>query len=218
MRRRLGLLLGLATIVFGGGFYVYQSEVLPFDTGTQARSDSSQKLGAKAKEAVRFAQAQGFDEQHVFLIDFSIHSGKPRFFVWDVVAQKVAFASLVAHGYGNEANRSTAADIVFSNVEGSYASSLGKYRVGARAYSQYGIHVHYKLHGLEASNDNAFKRVVVLHSYQKIPTEAIYPRHLRLGYSQGCPVIDDQAMAKVDKLMQGKTKPVLLWVYQSAQG
>ena len=165
-----------------------------------------------------FARARGYDDRHVMLIDFSIHSGKPRFFVWDAVADQVAFSSLVAHGYGNEANRSTVTDIVFSNVEGSYASSLGKYRVGARAYSQYGIHVHYKLHGLEASNDNAFKRVVVLHSYQKIPTEAIYPRHLRLGYSQGCPVIDDQAMAKVDKLMQGKAKPVLLWVYQSVQG
>ena len=93
---------------------------------------------------------------YCFLVDFSIHSGKRRFFVWDFKGDSVKYASLCAHGYGKN---STVSKPVFSNVEGSYCSSLGKYKVGIRSYSKWGINIHYKLHGLEATNDNAFKRV-----------------------------------------------------------
>ena len=38
-------------------------------------------------------------------------------------------------------------------IRDSYCSSLGKYKVGIRSYSKWGINVHYKLHGLEATNN-----------------------------------------------------------------
>jgi len=109
---------------------------------------------------------------------------------------------------------STVSNPVFSNIEGSYCSSLGRYKVGVRSYSKWGINVHYKLHGLEATNNNAFKRVVVLHSYDLIPVVEIYPAHLPLGMSQGCPVIANDVMRRVDKLLKDEKKPLLLWVYQ----
>mgnify|MGYP001756098008 CR=1 FL=1 len=92
---------------------------------------------------------------------------------------------------------STLSKPVFSNVEGSYCSSLGKYKVGIRSYSKWGINVHYKLHGLEVTNNNAFKRYIVLHSYTPMPEMEVYPLHLPLGISQGCPVISDEVMRKV---------------------
>lgn len=34
-----------------------------------------------------------------------------------------------------------------------------------------------------------------------------------LGISQGCPVISDEVMRKVDRLLKAEKKPVLLWIY-----
>lgn len=172
------------------------------------------KLRVKASEGLLFAKEHNYDLNHIFLVDFSIHSGKKRFFVWDYKADTVALASVCAHGTGKDDNRSTQTDIKYSNVEGSLCSSLGKYKVGIRSYSKWGINVHYKLHGLEKTNDNAFQRVVVLHSYDLMPQTEIYPQHLPLGYSQGCPVIDDETMRKVDNLMKEKGKSPLLWIYE----
>lgn len=171
------------------------------------------RLKDHALKALRYAKEHNLDEKHVILIDFSIHSGKKRFFVWNTQTAQVELESIVAHGYGNEQFRSSQTDIIFSNTIGSYASSLGKYTIGQRSYSQYGINIHYKLHGLEKSNSNAYKRVVVLHSYKDIPTTELYPAHLPLGFSQGCPVIDDETMLKIDVLLKKKHKPTLLWIY-----
>ena len=41
----------------------------------------------------------------------------------------------------------------------------------------------------------------------------VYPMHIPLGISQGCPVISDNVMRKVDALLKAEKKPVLLWVY-----
>ena len=173
-----------------------------------------QRLRAKADSALLYAKEKGLDTKHAFLVDFSLHSGKNRFFVWDYEKDTVLYASLCAHGVGKGSNRSTYTDIKFSNIEGSYCSSLGKYKTGIRSYSQWGINVHYKLHGLEKTNDNAFKRIVVLHSYSLVPQDEIHPMHLPLGYSQGCPVINDEVMRKIDNLLKSKNKPVMLWIYQ----
>lgn len=172
-----------------------------------------QRLKAKADSAFIFAKEKDLDLKHAFLVDFSLHSGKNRFFIWDFEKDTVIHSSLCAHGMGKGSNRSTYTDIKFSNVEGSYCSSLGKYRTGIRSYSQWGINVHYKLHGYEKTNDNAFQRIVVLHSYELVPETETYPQHLPLGYSQGCPVINDAVMRKVDELLKSKEKDVVLWVY-----
>lgn len=170
-----------------------------------------EQLKLKADSARAYCVDRGFNTNYCFLVDFSLHSGKKRFFVWDFKGDSVLYASLCAHGYGKN---STVSKPVFSNVEGSYCSSLGRYKVGIRSYSKWGINVHYKLHGLEPTNNNAFKRVIVLHSYDPVPATDIYPVHLPLGISQGCPVICNDVMRKVDKLLKGESKPVLLWIYR----
>lgn len=170
-------------------------------------------LEVRAAEAYQYAQAHDFDLEHAILIDYGRHSGKNRFFVWNFVENRVEIASLVAHGYGNKGFESSNQAITFSNTPNSYASSLGKYRIGARAPSQWGINIHYKMHGLEPTNDKAFERYIVLHSFEMIPEEEQYPAYLPMGFSQGCPVIDNSTMRQVDQLLQRKEKPVLLWAY-----
>ena len=56
-----------------------------------------QRLKAKADSAYAFAQENDLDLKHAFLVDFSLHSGKDRFFVWDFEGDTVAFASLWSH-------------------------------------------------------------------------------------------------------------------------
>ncbi|MFT4222722.1 murein L,D-transpeptidase catalytic domain-containing protein [Dysgonomonas sp.] len=168
------------------------------------------RLKTKADTAKAFCKQKGLNTEYCFLVDFSIHSGKNRFFVWDFAKDTIKYESLCCHGYGM---KSTQAKPVFSNVEGSYCSSLGKYKMGVRSYSQWGINVHYKMHGFDKTNNNAFKRWVVLHSHNPIPNHEIYPSHLPLGWSQGCPVINNEIMRKVDTLLKNAKKTILLWVY-----
>ena len=168
-------------------------------------------LRLKAIPAKEYCKSKGFSEQHCILVNFSIHSGKQRLFVWDFEKDTVSYSSLCTHGMGRG---STEEKPVYSNDEGSYCSSQGRYKIGVSSYSQYGTNVHYKLHGQDSTNSNAYKRIVVLHSHSPISDRNIYPRHLPLGFSLGCPVISDAAMYKTDSLLKESKKPVMLWIYE----
>ena len=167
-------------------------------------------LRQKAALAKTYCQSKGFSDEYCILVNFHIHSGKKRFFVWDFAQDTVLYAGLCAHGSGRG---STQARPEYSNDEGSYCSSLGRYKIGISSYSQYGINVHYKLHGQDSTNTNAFKRIVVLHSHTPMPEREIYPVHLPLGYSLGCPVVSDEMMQKVNTLLKESDKNVMLWIY-----
>lgn len=175
-------------------------------SGDQAR----QRLQEKADSALDFCRKNKMNTDFCFLIDMKIHSGKNRFFVWDFNENKVINTGLCCHGMGGG---STGSQPVFSNQSGSYCTSLGKYKIGIRSYSQWGINVHYKMHGLEPTNNNAFKRIIVLHSHKPLPSTEIYPRHLPLGWSLGCPVVSDKLMREIDKQLAESKKDVLLWIY-----
>lgn len=168
------------------------------------------RLRSKANSALAYCKSKGLNKEYCILIDFSIHSGKKRFFVWDFSKDTIKYSGLCCHGYGME---STQEKPVFSNMEGSYCSSLGKYKIGARAYSRWGINVHYKMHGLDKTNNNAFKRWIVLHSHTPVADHDIYPKHLPLGWSQGCPVVSNEMMRKLDEMLKSAKTPLLIWIY-----
>ncbi|MDR1408212.1 MAG: murein L,D-transpeptidase catalytic domain family protein [Tannerella sp.] len=179
------------------------------------RDSLSAHLKLKADSALQYCKDNGFSEKHCMLVNFNLHSGKARFFIWDFERDTIVRSSLCAHGYGGN---STTRRPEYSNVEGSFCSSPGRYRTGIPAYSRFGIHIHYKLHGLEPTNSNAFRRIVVLHSYKYVPDGEIYPLHLPMGYSAGCPVISDAAMREVDTLLKNSDKPFLLWIFDESFG
>ncbi len=185
--------------------------ILSFLTLSSNAQLLSEKDLLKAKEAQTFCVKNKFNTEYCFLINFSIHSGKNRFMVWSFAKQQILYSGLCCHGYGGS---STEAKAEYSNKSGSNCSALGKYKLGKRAYSNWGINVHYKMHGLEKSNNNAFKRIIVLHSYDYVKDAEIYPKYLPMGWSMGCPVVGNALMKQIDKLLKASKKPVLLWIYE----
>ena len=166
------------------------------------------------KEAKAYCQSEKFNEDYYFLVDLSVHSGKNRFFVYDFKTSKIIAQNLVTHGScdAKTTNPTKWEKAMFGNADNSHCSSKGKYKIGKRDYSSWGIKVKYWLHGLEKSNDNAVKRVVVLHSWEAVADKEIYPRYSPLSW--GCPAVSDAFMEFLDERLQKTTKPVLLWVIE----
>lgn len=166
------------------------------------------------KEAKEFCKENGYNESYYFLVDLSLHSGKNRFFIYDFTSKKVLDKNLVTHGSCDqfEENPDKWKKVKFDHRINSHCSMKGKYKIGNRDYSSWGINVKYWLHGLESTNKSAEKRVVVLHSWSAVKNKEIYPRHSPLSW--GCPAVSDAFMEKLDVRLQQSEKPVLLWIVE----
>jgi hypothetical protein len=167
----------------------------------------------KAAEAKKFCSKNGMNRSFCLLANMSIHSGKVRMYVWDMQQNKAIDSGLVSHGCGSKPwGRTDSKETpAFSNTDGSHCTSLGKYKVGKRGYSQWGIHVNYLLHGLDASNSNALVRQVVLHSWDAVAEQSVYPNGTPEGW--GCPAISNGFMKRLDEKLKTAEKPVLLWQF-----
>ncbi|QTV04996.1 murein L,D-transpeptidase catalytic domain-containing protein [Faecalibacter bovis] len=177
------------------------------------QAESKINIDTKANEALSFAQNRGMNTDFCILIDFSKHSGLKRFYIWDFNENKIVEEFLVSHGAGDNpwSGTSTKDNPIFSNENNSHKSSLGKYEIGERGWSQWGINIKYLLHGLESTNSNALQRVIVLHGWEAVPDTEIFPNGTPEGW--GCPALSNAAMTKVDSYFKNVTKPVLLWIY-----
>lgn len=169
---------------------------------------------SKAKEALQFCRNNGYNTDFYIAIDMSLHSGVKRFFVWNFKNDTILNEFLVSHGCcsGSWGADNSKNNPVFSNVPDSHCSSLGKYKIGERGYSNWGVNVKYILHGLEATNSNAQRRIIVFHSWERVSDEEIYPRGTPEGW--GCPAVSNNSFRIIDPLLKNSTKPVLMWIYQ----
>ena len=169
---------------------------------------------AKAQQALQFCKSKSYNTNFCILIDMSLHSGVKRLIIWDFERDTITNSFLVAHGCGtnpwNEDNTKEAP--VFSNTDDSHCSSLGKYKIGERGFSQWGVNVKYVLHGLESSNSNAQRRAIVFHSWEAISDNEIYPNGTPEGW--GCPAISNNSFRMIDPLLRSSDKPVLMWIYR----
>lgn len=163
-------------------------------------------------EALEFSKEKGFSQDCYFLVDLGLHSGKKRFFVYDFGLEKITEKGMATHGSCDvfEENTEKYKKVKFSNRNNSHCSSRGKYKIGKRDYSSWGINVKYWLHGLEDTNSNAVQRVVVLHSWSAVSDNEIYPRYSPLSW--GCPAVSDEFMKILDEKLKQTQKPVLLWI------
>lgn len=135
------------------------------------------------------------------VVDFTLHSGKPRLFVLDVVANKVD-TYLCSHGIGSEGPTDDGYADVFKNKKGSNATSLGIYRC-AETYHSSKNGYSMKLDGLEDTNSNARSRYIVMHGANYVSKKFV-KKYGRVGRSEGCPAIDHKYAAKViDQLKHG---------------
>jgi hypothetical protein len=167
----------------------------------------------KAREAFDFCKTQNLSIDFCILIDMSLHSGIKRFIVWDFKKDSISNSFLVGHGCCKNtwSSDSSKENPEFSNIDESHCSSLGKYKIGERAYSDWGVNIKYVLHGLESTNSNALKRFIVFHSWEVVSDDEIYPKGTPEGW--GCPTISNKSFKLIDALLKANSKPVLMWIY-----
>jgi hypothetical protein len=117
----------------------------------------------------------------VALADFSQPSRMPRFHIVDLASGN-AKSYLVAHGRGSDPGH-TGWLQRFSNAPGSYATASGAYRTDDVYVGKHGRSI--RLTGLDASNDNALARAIVVHGAWYVSPE-MARTHGVLGRSEGC--------------------------------
>lgn len=211
--RRIMLSVAVLTVVTLAlaGHYYYKGFYRPAHRhGVTAASladlDEQKRVGQKAAEQRAYLQRHGFNNNFCFLVDMRLPSGKDRFFVYDLRKDSIVLAGLVAHGCGS-ANFSYTPS--FSNIDGSGCTSLGRYRIGYPYQGQFGRA--YKLYGLDATNDQAFNRNIVLHSFTNVPEGETYP--YPICNSRGCPMVSPAFLKQLQLLIDPSGKPVLLYIF-----
>ena len=147
------------------------------------------------------------------MIDYSLHSGLPRFFVVNLNTNKILYKGLVCHGSckDEKTNDSDYCKNV-SNTKDTNCTSLGFALIADRAYSKWGKNYKYWLDGLEKTNNNMRKRVVVLHAWEGVPNEQIYPKALTTSW--GCPTVSIDFLDTLDGVLK-KEKRIVLYSFKS---
>jgi hypothetical protein len=120
----------------------------------------------------------------IALADFNVASSEHRLHVVDLVAgQSISY--LVAHGRGSDPDHSGYLQS-FSNEPNSLATSEGAYLTGDVYTGVHGTSM--RLVGLDATNNNADMRAIVVHGADYVSEDHI-AQWGKLGRSEGCFVI-----------------------------
>jgi hypothetical protein len=166
------------------------------------------------QEAKQYSKNNNLNQDKFILIDLGLHSGLKRFFVYDFKKKKILNSFMVSHGCGNNqwGKTSSKENAPVSNEFDSHSSSLGKYVIADRGVSQWGIKVNYLLQGKEKTNSNAVNRAIVLHSWEVVPNNEVYPEGTPEGW--GCPAVSNESMKKIDEILK-QNKNVLMWIIKS---
>lgn len=165
-------------------------------------------------EAKQYCKSNKLNQNRFILIDLGLHSGLKRFFIYDFQQKKILNSYIVSHGCGDNpwGKTSSKENAPVSNEFDSHSSSLGKYVIADRGVSQWGIKVNYLLKGKEKTNSNAVKRAIVLHSWEAVPNEEVYPEGTPEGW--GCPAVSNESMKEIDEILK-QNKNVLMWIIKS---
>lgn len=166
---------------------------------------SEQSSAVKRSDTARYmsiAATHASGCRYVFIADFSRTPQKRRFFILDMQSHKILSAGLCCSGRTDANGR-----VMYSNAESSHCSSKGIYKVAERYIGTYGVA--YRLDGLSATNSNARRRNVVLHSHECVPEAEDGSFSCQ---SFGCPTLNPAFFKYVDKLIQSAKGPVKLIV------
>lgn len=170
-----------------------------------------QYLTEKLWEADDYCFENGLNTEVGIFIDLGMNSGYYRCWVIGFGDGVIRHEGLVAHGSGKNDWLPTGTR-KYSNEKGSLLSSLGKYKTGTSFMGQYGLS--YRLHGLEASNSNAFSRAIVLHAHRDIPD---FQSSRALFQSWGCPSVSPNFLKKLCAIIDKSEKPLLIWIFDSTR-
>ena len=175
-------------------------------------SSQIKSIYTRGRIAAQYCEENNLNTDFCILIDMSVHSGKKRFHFWDFRTNQIIDSYLVSHGFcegpwGEDISKSS---IEFSNIENSHCSSRGKYKIGERGWSSFGVRIKYILHGLETTNSNAKDRSIVFHSWVMVSDQEVFPAGTPEGW--GCPAISNNAFNEIDAYLKN-SGPTLMWIY-----
>ena len=150
----------------------------------------------------RFATLQNHD--YALYIDMKAPSTAPRLHLIHMKTGVVE-SQLVSHGSGSGIGPWPSR---FSNFEGSHMTSLGMYIAGGTYHSgNHGLSL--RMYGLDASNDQAYLRDIVLHGAYYARAEVLTRIDKkterpfdRLGHSWGCPATDPDFALRIIPLLK----------------
>jgi hypothetical protein len=162
-------------------------------TITTARSHQSDGLDPEVLRAGLSAFARGWargktEELEYGIIDYTMPSIDPRFFVLDLRQADLLYAELVAHGSGSQDPNDPTRTGSVSNADGSHKSSVGMVRTAETYSGSNGYSL--RLDGLEPGfNSNDRGRAIVVHG-ASYATQSFVDENGYLGRSWGCPAVD----------------------------
>jgi hypothetical protein len=138
-------------------------------------------------------------KQVLSVADFTKSSTENRLWVIDLKAKKVVYNTYVAHGQGSGMDVPT----VFSNEDGTHASSLGFYVTNDVYVGKHGNSL--RLNGVDNGfNDAALARGIVVHAADYV-SKANIAGQGRLGRSWGCPAVAPELAQPIINTIKGGT-------------
>jgi hypothetical protein len=180
--------------------------LISFEFNSQEKQDIITITKEKISEMKSFLKGKNYNQDVALFIDFKIPSNRFRFFIYDLKKENILEKAIVSHGSGSVISNSN--QLRFSNIEGSYQSSLGKYEIANSYVGTFGKS--YRLKGLDKTNSNALKRAIVMHSFFCIKDEEnVEPACLSLG----CPMLSKNFFKIVAKYIDESKKPIILYAF-----
>ena len=157
----------------------------------------------RAKQLKAFVyKKKNYDTTYCFIINMAIPSGSKRMYVIDLKQDSIVYSCLVAHGSGSNTAKGAFA---FNNTVNSLATAQGKYSIGHSYYGNFGLA--YKLHGLDATNSNAYSRYIVLHAHSCVPSNEVA---YSICNSWGCPTVNSYSLTKLTQYINQCTLPIIM--------
>lgn len=162
---------------------------------------------------LEYAKTHNLNEHYAVFVNFSKHSGKPRFFVYDYVESRVVCSSLCAHGRG-KGNKAWKAKL--SNKIGSKCSSKGHFKITGKKIIWKALPC-LILDGLDSSCSNARIRGILVHPSVLVSVfqYGIWPFYIPLGpESEGCFAISNNAYRRLERLYDKEKKTIMIYAYE----
>ncbi len=151
-----------------------------------------------------YKQGNTLSKDKLIIVDYSQPSTQQRFYFIDLKAEKLLFRTYVAHGL----NSGDLCAERFSNIYGSYQTSLGMYRTAELYCGKYDLSI--RLDGLEpGKNCNVRERDIVIHR-AAYANESFILENGKLGRSLGCLALPENVS---DDLIEQMAAGVGVYVY-----
>ncbi len=183
--KRMGRRQFMQTAIAGGAIFATPSTASEIifvpGIGNSNNAGPSPLLLNRAKSAIDLHKSRVRNRDLLAIADFSKPSRDPRFYLVNLQSGR-STTFLVAHGKGSDPAHSGWVKS-FSNAPGSEATSSGSYIVGEGYIGEHGPSR--RLAGLDAQNDQAEARAIVIHPAWYV-SQAMIAEQGKIGRSQGC--------------------------------